>query len=66
MPVITLPPNRSVEELDYILDALAPAVAPDPRGARVTKRLHLVIRADAYRRSRQDRPYLGAELLSGG
>ncbi len=28
MPVITLPPNRSVEELDYILDALAPAVAP--------------------------------------
>ena len=27
MPVITLPPNRSVEELDYILDALAPATA---------------------------------------
>jgi hypothetical protein len=27
MPVITLPPNRTVEELDYILDALAPAVA---------------------------------------
>jgi len=26
MPVITLPPNRSLEELDYILDALAPAV----------------------------------------
>ena len=25
MPVITLPPNRSVEELDYILDALAPS-----------------------------------------
>jgi len=24
MPVITLPPNRSVEELDYILDSLAP------------------------------------------
>lgn len=27
MPTITLPPNRSVEELDYILDALRPAVA---------------------------------------
>jgi hypothetical protein len=25
MPVVTLPPNRSVEELDPILDALAPA-----------------------------------------
>ncbi len=30
MPVVTLPPNRSVEELDYILDALAPAGAPVP------------------------------------
>ncbi len=28
MPVITLPPNRSIEDLDHILDALAPAVAP--------------------------------------
>jgi alkanesulfonate monooxygenase SsuD/methylene tetrahydromethanopterin reductase-like flavin-dependent oxidoreductase (luciferase family) len=28
MPVITLPPNRSIDELDHILDALAPAVAP--------------------------------------
>jgi alkanesulfonate monooxygenase SsuD/methylene tetrahydromethanopterin reductase-like flavin-dependent oxidoreductase (luciferase family) len=28
MPIVTLPPNRSVEELDHILDALAPAVAP--------------------------------------
>ncbi len=27
MPIITLPPNRSVEELDYILDALAPTAA---------------------------------------
>ncbi len=26
MPVITLPPNRSVEELDHILDSLAPTV----------------------------------------
>ena len=26
MPVITLPPNRSVEELDYILDSLAPSI----------------------------------------
>jgi hypothetical protein len=25
IPVITLPPNRSVEELDYILDSLAPS-----------------------------------------
>ncbi len=25
MPVVTLPPNRNVEELDHILDALAPA-----------------------------------------
>jgi hypothetical protein len=25
MPVVTLPPNRSVEELDPILDALPPA-----------------------------------------
>ncbi|MEP7020563.1 MAG: LLM class flavin-dependent oxidoreductase [Pseudonocardiales bacterium] len=28
MPIVTLPPNRSVDELDHILDALAPAVAP--------------------------------------
>jgi alkanesulfonate monooxygenase SsuD/methylene tetrahydromethanopterin reductase-like flavin-dependent oxidoreductase (luciferase family) len=28
MPIVTLPPNRSVEELDQILDALAPAIAP--------------------------------------
>jgi len=28
MPILTLPPYRSVEELDHILDALAPAVAP--------------------------------------
>jgi alkanesulfonate monooxygenase SsuD/methylene tetrahydromethanopterin reductase-like flavin-dependent oxidoreductase (luciferase family) len=28
MPVVTLPPNRSVDELDHILDALAPAAAP--------------------------------------
>jgi len=27
MPIVTLPPNRSVEELDQILDALAPAIA---------------------------------------
>jgi alkanesulfonate monooxygenase SsuD/methylene tetrahydromethanopterin reductase-like flavin-dependent oxidoreductase (luciferase family) len=30
MPVITLPPNRSVEELDHILDAFAPAVVAAP------------------------------------
>ena len=28
MPIVTLPPYRSVEELDHILDALAPVVAP--------------------------------------
>jgi hypothetical protein len=28
MPIVTLPPNRSVEELDHMLDALAPAIAP--------------------------------------
>jgi alkanesulfonate monooxygenase SsuD/methylene tetrahydromethanopterin reductase-like flavin-dependent oxidoreductase (luciferase family) len=28
MPIITLPPNRNVQDLDHILDALAPAVAP--------------------------------------
>jgi alkanesulfonate monooxygenase SsuD/methylene tetrahydromethanopterin reductase-like flavin-dependent oxidoreductase (luciferase family) len=28
MPIVTLPPNRSVPELDHILDALAPALAP--------------------------------------
>jgi hypothetical protein len=28
MPVVTLPPNRTVQELDHILDALAPAVGP--------------------------------------
>lgn len=28
MPIVTLPPNHSVDELDHILDALAPAVAP--------------------------------------
>jgi alkanesulfonate monooxygenase SsuD/methylene tetrahydromethanopterin reductase-like flavin-dependent oxidoreductase (luciferase family) len=28
MPIVTLPPNRSVEELDQILDALAPAIPP--------------------------------------
>jgi alkanesulfonate monooxygenase SsuD/methylene tetrahydromethanopterin reductase-like flavin-dependent oxidoreductase (luciferase family) len=28
MPIVTLPPNRSVEELDQMLDALAPALAP--------------------------------------
>ncbi|PZS13696.1 MAG: LLM class flavin-dependent oxidoreductase [Pseudonocardiales bacterium] len=28
MPIVTLRPNRSVDELDHILDALAPAVAP--------------------------------------
>ena len=30
MPTITLPPNRSVEELDYMLDALSPAAAISP------------------------------------
>jgi alkanesulfonate monooxygenase SsuD/methylene tetrahydromethanopterin reductase-like flavin-dependent oxidoreductase (luciferase family) len=28
MPIVTLPPNRSVEELDQMLDALAPAITP--------------------------------------
>jgi alkanesulfonate monooxygenase SsuD/methylene tetrahydromethanopterin reductase-like flavin-dependent oxidoreductase (luciferase family) len=30
MPTITLPPNRSVEELDYMLDALSPAAPISP------------------------------------
>jgi alkanesulfonate monooxygenase SsuD/methylene tetrahydromethanopterin reductase-like flavin-dependent oxidoreductase (luciferase family) len=28
MPIVTLPPNRSIEELDQMLDALAPSIAP--------------------------------------
>ena len=31
MPVVTLPPNRSVEELDYVLDALAPRARSRPQ-----------------------------------
>jgi hypothetical protein len=32
LPVITLPPNRSIEELDDILDSLAPTGAGQPAG----------------------------------
>ena len=31
MPVVTLPPNQSIEVLDHIIDALAPGVATSDR-----------------------------------
>ncbi len=31
MPVVTLPPNRSIDELDFILDALAPRAETPPQ-----------------------------------